>query len=362
MSGIMVIGGALRRLFKKEAFMRTVSFPSIIAFLLFFVSASAAQTRPGDGAIVESKPCAAAPKRTYEQYREDTKKRSEEEVFEANREGVKWDFERDFRGRLMPREEFERRENFTAYDCRKIKYISDGLKVVGFVWKPKGGGDKKFPLVIANRGGNREYGKLTEQSFFYPLVTQGFVVIASQYRGVDGGEGTEEFGGADVNDVLNLIPLARSLEYVDMNNVFLLGASRGAMQSFLAIKKGMSVNAVAVFGGAHDLTAAAKERPELVERVWSKLIPNFREKGEKALRERSAVYFADEINVPVLIIHGGADWRSNAGSQALGLANKLQALGKTYELIIYAGDDHPTTYNRLDRERRTVEWFRRHMR
>jgi dipeptidyl aminopeptidase/acylaminoacyl peptidase len=43
------------------------------------------------------------------------------------------------------------------------------------------------------------------------------------------------------------------------------------------------------------------------------------------------------------------------------LANKLQALGKTYELIIYAGDDHGTNANRLDRERRILHWFKKFM-
>jgi hypothetical protein len=37
------------------------------------------------------------------------------------------------------------------------------------------------------------------------------VVVASQYRGNGGGEGHEEFGGAEVHDILNLIPLAKSL-------------------------------------------------------------------------------------------------------------------------------------------------------
>src|SRR5829696_9236365 len=83
-----------------------------------------AQMNPSDGTIVQSEPCAVDPKRTYEKYRADTRKRSEEEVAEAAREGVKWDLERDFRGRLMSKEEFERRENFTAYDCQKIKYLS----------------------------------------------------------------------------------------------------------------------------------------------------------------------------------------------------------------------------------------------
>ena len=76
--------------------------------------------------------------------------------------------------------------------------------------------------------------------------------------------------------------------------------------------------------------------------------------------ERSAVYFAEKINVPVLILQGGADWRSSAGSQAIALANRLQLLGKTYELRIYAGDDHPLSVNRLESEQKIVEWFKRY--
>ncbi len=60
-------------------------------------------------------------------------------------------------------------------------------------------------------------------------------------------------------------------------------------------------------------------------------------------------------------MQGGADWRSNAGSQALELANKLQSLGKTYELRVFAGDDHPLSINRQERERKIVEWFKRYI-
>ena len=63
----------------------------VVALLLVFVSVSAAQMDRSDGTIVESVPCAAALKRTYEQYRADVRKRSEEEVAEAAREGIKWD-------------------------------------------------------------------------------------------------------------------------------------------------------------------------------------------------------------------------------------------------------------------------------
>jgi dipeptidyl aminopeptidase/acylaminoacyl peptidase len=305
---------------------------SVAALLLAAAfSAGRAQTKPPDGAIVEDAPCAAPAKRTYEQYLKEQRAALEGEVKTAAGEGYKVNYLDNFDRFVWGREEFERRASFADYECRKIKYASDGLKVVGFIWKPKNTAGRKLPLVIVNRGGNPNLSLLTPQSFYYPYVTNGFVVIGSQYRGADGGEGRDEFGGADVNDVLNLIPLARSLGYVDMNNVFMHGASRGGMQSFLAVKKGIPVNAVAVTGALTDLPAAAKERPGVAERVWARLIPGFTGNAEEAMRERSAVHFADRINVPVLILQGGADWRSNAGSQALGLAGRLQALGKTYE-------------------------------
>jgi dienelactone hydrolase len=45
------------------------------------------------------------------------------------------------------------------------------------------------------------------------------------------------------------------------------------------------------------------------------------------------------LTIPLLIMHGGADRGVNP-SQSLTIAQKLQSLGKTYELIIYAGDGH----------------------
>jgi dipeptidyl aminopeptidase/acylaminoacyl peptidase len=51
------------------------------------------------------------------------------------------------------------------------------------------------------------------------------------------------------------------------------------------------------------------------------------------------------------------------GAQASSLAfpQRLQALGKTYELIIYANDNHGVTMNREDADRRIVEWFKSYM-
>jgi dipeptidyl aminopeptidase/acylaminoacyl peptidase len=69
----------------------------------------------------------------------------------------------------------------------------------------------------------------------------------------------------------------------------------------------------------------------------------------------------EQIHVPVLILHGGADWRSEPRSQAQAFANRLQELGKPYELIIYPDDNHGLSLHRAESDRSIVEWFRKHM-
>jgi dipeptidyl aminopeptidase/acylaminoacyl peptidase len=69
------------------------------------------------------------------------------------------------------------------------------------------------------------------------------------------------------------------------------------------------------------------------------------------------MFWPESLGIPLLIMHGGADRRVNP-SQSLTIAQKLQSLGKTYELIIYAGD---LSRNQEERDRKAVAWFRKHM-
>src|ERR671932_52142 len=146
--------------------------------------------------------------------------------------------------RAYPREVVERMHDSRDLELLKIKYLSDGLKVSGFIYKPKRTEGKKFPVVIWNRGGVGEDTVISVENFldFYEMhryAAEGFVVLASQYRGYDGGEGKDEVGGADLDDVLNLIPLARALGYADTSRVFMFGFSRGALMTLQAIRRGV---------------------------------------------------------------------------------------------------------------------------
>lgn len=308
--------------------------------------------------LVEAVACPPEPAETYEAFVQRMKARYADEVAAAKSEGHAVTTPLT----VMDKDEFQQRvETAKGIDCRRLVYLSDGLKVVAYEWKPKARGTGKLPLIIYNRGGNRAFGQNSPWQPVRRLALDGFVVLASQYRGVDGGEGGEEFGGAEVHDVANLLPLARALGYVDTDNVFLYGWSRGSMETLLALKEGMRVNAAVVGGTLADLAATRAARPAMDTEVFAQLIPGYADHREQSLRDRSAVQWADRIEAPLLILQGGADWRVDP-AQSLALAQALQRAGKTYELIVYAGDDHGLTLNRDDSNRRIVEWFRRYLR
>lgn len=261
--------------------------------------------------------------------------------------------------RTYSRETVEQIKNDSQLELWRVKYLSDGLKIVGFIYKPKTTNEKKLPTVIFNHGGlangligTENYNYLYEM---HRYAAEGFVVLASQFRGIGGSEGRDEAGGADTNDVMNLFPLARSLGYVDMNRLYMWGFSRGAIMTLQAIRRGAPLKAAAVVGAPSDNTVL-QNSPGFIQFARN-IYPDYDAHKEEHLKSRSAIFWADELNVPLLILHGGAD-PGTAPTQALALAQKLQELGKIYELIVYAKDDHGVNLNAEDRISRTIDWFK----
>ena len=131
-----------------------------------------------------------------------------------------------------------------------ITYLSDGLRINGLLVKPKQKGE--YPCVIFNRGGNRDFGSLNMAHGAITLgqiAKEGYVVIASQYRGNGGSEGNEEFGGDDVNDVTILPKVLKEIEGADTSKIGMYGWSRGGMMTYIALTKMSEIKAVVV-GGA----------------------------------------------------------------------------------------------------------------
>lgn len=273
-----------------------------------------------------------------------------------------YDQQSGFTKRFYSRDDYNKEKDDPEVSCFRIKYWSDGLRVIGYLVQPRDTSFRRLPVIIFNRGGFLDLGKLEPFNLIdlQRLSKDGFVVLASQYRGNDGGEGREQLGGQDLDDVSNLLNTAKTLPYADTRNVFMYGVSRGGMMTFLAMKRGVHINAAAVVGAVYDLAAFRDRAPGLVDKA-AELIPNYSEIGMSALQDRSVIDWPGAVNVPLLIIHG-ADDEEVPVTEALAFATKLSNLKKTYELIVYADDVHEAAKNRIDRDSRITTWFRGYMR
>jgi dipeptidyl aminopeptidase/acylaminoacyl peptidase len=241
-----------------------------------------------------------------------------------------------------------------------LRYKSDGLKIGGYVVKPKKI-KGKAPVLLFNRGGNDDDGLVDSNLISFELsawARQGFVVIASQYRGNQMSEGKDEFGGADVDDVLQLVKVAKELPYADSKKVVMLGYSRGGLMAYLAAKKGIPIKAMAVVGGITDLIDTYNNREQAMKDVLDKLVGS--PDSEEKYKDRSAIYWADKINVPTLILHGHDDWRVSV-KQADELAQKLKEDHKVFKYISYPKGDHSLQNNWKESHLEILNWFNKYL-
>lgn len=244
-------------------------------------------------------------------------------------------------------------------EVHRIKYLSDGLEIGGYIIKPKKI-DEKLPVIIYNRGGNRNF-SLVDQSLKHLeyLASNGYIVAASQYRGNIYSGGRDEFGGEDINDILNLIDIVKRLPYVDKENIFMLGISRGGMMNYIASRKTDEINAMAVVCGNTDITQLYEERADKMKRILEDLIGGSPKEKPKEYEERSAYYWANEIDTPVIIFHGEKDWRVDV-SQAKKLSQKLMEYNKEYKLVIYPDVGHSMAHHWDEVDKQMFEWFEKY--
>lgn len=244
-------------------------------------------------------------------------------------------------------------------------YESDGIKVKGYMAYPKDT-TKNYPVIIYNRGGNREFGKLNKYKMTFilaRLASWGYVVLASQYRGNDGGEGKEEFGGIEVNDILHLQDVAKNLPFADTTKIGIYGWSRGGMMTYLTLTKTNHFKAAVVGGAVTNLKEMDESRNgEMGEYVYSQLIPGYTKNKDSVLRIRSAVYFADKLpkTTPILLLHGTSDWRV-IPKQSLTMALQLQKYNVPYRLIMFEGGDHALTEFKDEVDIQVRLWFDKYL-
>ncbi len=249
-------------------------------------------------------------------------------------------------------------------EVERITYLSDGLNVKGYLAYPKDS-SRKYPSVIWNRGGIGNAGVIDSfnaRGIFGQLASWGYVVFASQYRGNDGGEGTDEFGGEDVNDILNLLPLAEEVDVADSSRWGIEGWSRGGMMTYLALTRTDIFKAAIVTGGIANLRCNADESPFMKKLYQATMGKYGSEDFQKKCSTRSVINFSEKLSkdTPLLLMHGTKDERV-LPHDTIDLSMKLLELGIEFRLVIFEGGDHFLKSHRQEVDSQRKIWFDKYL-
>lgn len=212
-----------------------------------------------------------------------------------------------------------------AIELSIITYLSnDGLKVKGLLAEPKD--QQVYDGFLYLRGGIKNVGKV-RPSRIVQFASEGFIVFAPFYRGNQGGEGNEDFGGADRGDAFSGFELLDSLSRVRKVHIF--GFSRGGVMALLTAIHYQQAASIVTWGGVSDMFLTYEERVDL-RRMMKRVIGGTPNKVPEQYRERTPIYMLEVLESPVLIIHGRKDQNVSA-EHAYRLEKRLKELNKRVE-------------------------------
>ncbi len=251
-----------------------------------------------------------------------------------------------------------------------LTYSSDGLRIGGLLVRPASTEGRRLGAVVVNRDGiaGRGLDKDLILADLARYANEGFVAVASVYRGNRHSQGVDEFGGDDVNDVLSLVTLVQRLDYVDPGRVFMVGFGRGGLMTYRALEMDAPIRAAAVVSGIADVEQIEASNPEVSRGFsdaggWEGLdkIYGGWDGAEKSreLERRSPRVRAGDGDTPLMIVHGRLNERVPV-VQALDVAVRWQKSGTPVESVIYGYGDHDLVEQQADWRARVMAWIKRH--
>lgn len=241
----------------------------------------------------------------------------------------------------------------------------DGYPVHGFLVLPDSPGPHPVLLVV-HGGPHAAYGwGLFDEAQVYAAA--GYAVVLPNPRG-SAGYGQEHgrtvlhrLGTVDVDDVLALLDAALERPDCDRARVGVMGGSYGgfltswlaakAPERFTAAISERAVNAWDSFAGSSDIGYYFAE--------------SYTGPDRDSQWRSSPLAYADDVRLPLLIIHSEHDWRCPV-EQGQRLFVALKRRGAEVEMLLFPGEGHELSRSgrprhRLQRFAAILAWWARHL-
>jgi dipeptidyl aminopeptidase/acylaminoacyl peptidase len=221
----------------------------------------------------------------------------------------------------------------------------DGLQLHGYVTRPAG--DGPHPMVVLPHGGPYDVRDWWE---FDPevqlLASRGYAVLQINYRGSGYYSmdflraGYREWGGKMQDDLTDATRWAIEQKIAPADRICIYGASYGGYAALMGVIREPDLYRCAIgSAGVYDL-GLMLESGDIPDSDWGRAyLERTLGKDVAALPARSPVHNAQNIKVPVLLIHGKVDGRADY-EHAERMKAALQKNRKQFEFVALGREGH----------------------
>lgn len=245
---------------------------------------------------------------------------------------------------------------------------TDGKQMlVWMVNPPNMVSSKKYPALLYCQGGPQS---MVSQFFSYRwnlalMASQGYVVIAPNRRGLPGfGQEwndaiSKDWGGQAMKDYLTATDEAAKMPNIDKDRIGAVGASYGGYSVYMLA--GIHENRFKTFishCGLFNLESWYGTTEELFFADWDHGGPYWLDENKENYEKNSPHNYVKNWNTPMLVIHGGVDFRvpESEGMQAFQAA---QLMGLKSKYLHFPTEGHwvQSPQNGLLWQREFFEWL-----
>jgi dipeptidyl aminopeptidase/acylaminoacyl peptidase len=206
--------------------------------------------------------------------------------------------------------------------------------------------------------------------FIQHMVNQGYMIIAPNYRGSTGyGKDFQhanlfDMGGGDLQDVLAAAEFIKQSGFLDPKKIVLMGGSYGGYLTMMGVTKAPDVWAagVPIVPFVNYFTEIEHEDPILREMDMATMGDPEKDKDKDRLRDRSPIFFIDQVKAPLLLLAGGHDPRCPK-EETLQVVEAVKKRGGVAEYKIYEDEGHGFSRleNQIDAYKRAANFIKSHV-
>jgi dienelactone hydrolase len=230
----------------------------------------------------------------------------------------------------------------------------DGTKISGYLTLPPNTTPQKLPVVILPHDGpgDRDSWEFDYLRLF--LASRGYAVVQMNYRGSAGygwdweRTADQDWAGVTYDDISDAARWASAQAFADPHRICITGSGFGGYMALVGAMRNEGLFRCAIsIGGISDLGQWKDDaKYSFAARIIAKLVGDGRKKGNADSPARDA----EDVRIPVLLIHGTHDWGVGvAHTKRLAAALKLKR--KPHDVVIIDGAEHDF---RWESERETL--------